>query len=99
MTIREYLQNRKLLTDGAFGTYFSGKYNSEMLPELANMKAPDQVRTIHREYIAAGARLIRTNTFASNCTNLNCDRTALRENILAAEVIVERNTDRIRVRD
>ena len=89
MTIREYLQNKKLLTDGAFGTYFSGKYNSEMLPELANMKAPDQVRTIHREYIAAGARLIRTNTFASNCTNLNCDRTALRENILAACLIAQ----------
>ena len=87
MTIREYLQEKKLLTDGAFGTYFAGKYNTEMLPEQANLSAPEQVRTLHREYIQAGARLIRTNTFASDTENLHCSRQTLRENILAACLI------------
>ena len=34
--IRERIQQKKLLFDGAFGTYYGGKYDTEQLPELAS---------------------------------------------------------------
>ncbi len=60
------LKTRKLLFDGAFGTYYALKYDTKELPELANTRYPERVREIHKEYIDAGAQIIRTNTFASN---------------------------------
>ncbi|MGN1014740.1 MAG: bifunctional homocysteine S-methyltransferase/methylenetetrahydrofolate reductase [Butyricicoccus sp.] len=64
--IAEYLQTQKLLTDGAFGTYYAEKYQTEDSPELANLEHPERVLEIHREYIEAGAKLLRTNTFTAN---------------------------------
>ncbi len=83
MQIREYLKTRKLLTDGAFGTYFQAKYNEVVLPELANIQAPDFVRQVHEEYVEAGARLLRTNTFASNTRQMQASLEQVKENILA----------------
>ncbi len=60
------IKNQKLLMDGAFGTYYAGLYDTRELPELANIKYPERVLRIHREYIEAGAQIIRTNTFAAN---------------------------------
>ena len=84
MQIREYLENKKILTDGSFGTYFSTKYNSDKLPESMNTLNPELVEEIHREYIDAGATLIRTNTFASSREMLKEDGSGLAENIKAA---------------
>lgn len=64
--IRERIQQKKLLFDGAFGTYYGGKYDTKQLPELANLEAPERVKEIHREYLEAGAQILRTNTFAAN---------------------------------
>ena len=69
-TIREVLQSRKLLCDGAFGTYYATKYDTRQLPELANIQHPERVRQIHDEYIVAGAEIIRTNTYACNTAML-----------------------------
>ena len=66
MTIRKYLQNQQLLPDGSFGPYYAEKYQTEEMPETANESSPERVRDIHLSYIDAGAKLIRTNTFASN---------------------------------
>lgn len=67
MFIRDYLQEKKIITDGALGTYYASKYNApEEIPERANINYPDRIKSIHQEYIVSGARLIRTNTFASN---------------------------------
>ncbi len=83
MNIREYLKSRKLLCDGAFGTYFNSM-GMDMLPERANTDAPDKVCAIHCEYIKNGARLIRTNTFASCRKVLNCTEDELKTNLLSA---------------
>ena len=64
--IRERIQQKKLLFDGAFGTYYGGKYDTKQLPELANLEAPERVKEIHTEYLEAGAQILRTNTFAAN---------------------------------
>lgn len=55
-----------IIFDGAFGTYYAGLYGSEEYPESANIRHPERVLAIHREYIASGANAIKTNTFAAN---------------------------------
>lgn len=75
MKIEEYLKKHRLLADGAFGTYYAQlSRNPELAAEWANLREPELVKQIHREYIAAGARLIRTNTFAANQELLLCER-------------------------
>lgn len=91
-TIKDTLKKQKLLFDGAFGTYYAQVYDTKELPELANTMYPERVRRIHREYMEAGAQIIRTNTFASNTVSLNMPWEAVQENIrqgyrLAAESV------------
>lgn len=84
MKIQDYLKQHYLLCDGAFGTYYASRFHTEEMPELANLTYPDRVRSIHSEYIQAGARLIRTNTFACNTSLLHKDFDQVEENIDAA---------------
>lgn len=61
------LQERVLLADGAMGTmlYNKGVYLNLCFDEV-NLTNPDLVKSIHREYIQAGAEIIETNTFGAN---------------------------------
>lgn len=79
--IQEQLTQQKMLFDGAFGTYYGYIYDTKELPELANTMHPERVCRIHREYIEAGAQIIRTNTFASNTVSLDMPWEAVGENI------------------
>ncbi|MCX7973625.1 MAG: bifunctional homocysteine S-methyltransferase/methylenetetrahydrofolate reductase [Candidatus Aminicenantes bacterium] len=70
MKIEEWLnlfQERVILADGAMGTmlYNKGIYLNLCFDEV-NLTNPDLVRSIHREYIQAGAEIIETNTFGAN---------------------------------
>lgn len=89
MEIRDYLQNKRILTDGAFGTYFIEKYNYQELPELANFTHQDWVSNVHSAYIAAGANLIRTNTFAMNSGTLHWEFSQVQEGIVEAIAIAQ----------
>ena len=64
--IREYLkQGKPLLFDGAMGTQsacLSGNMDENC--ELANVWDPEEIRGIHRDYLKAGCRAIKTNTFS-----------------------------------
>ena len=80
MNIREYLKKSKLIADGSFGTYYSKKYKTVDIPEYANITAPQRISEIHTEYINSGAKLIRTNTFASNTYSLDCSIEQVKEN-------------------
>lgn len=64
--ITDYLENHVLLMDGAMGTYYNQLYPYEKEAEEANLLKGDQITAIHKEYIKAGANMIRTNTFAVN---------------------------------
>lgn len=82
--IEEYLKKNILITDGAMGTYYAqitGNYN--VLPEYANISDPQMIERIHKEYIAAGAKLIKTNTFSANRFALGISRSAVKDIILA----------------
>lgn len=89
MNIREYLKKSKLIADGSFGTYYSQKYKTVDIPEYANITASQRISEIHTEYINSGARLIRTNTFASNTYSLDCSLEKVKENIRAAYKIAK----------
>lgn len=56
-----------LICDGAMGTmlYAHGIYLNRCFDEL-NLSQPELVAAIHREYVAAGAQILETNTFGAN---------------------------------
>lgn len=64
MEVREYIKNHVLVFDGAFGTYFAEQYPEyHHAYEDANIEVPVRVLSTHRQYVAAGCRALKTNTF------------------------------------
>lgn len=65
--IRSYLKSgRPLLFDGAMGTCFAARPGrAEQRCELANRICPDEIAAIHRAYLEAGCRAVKTNTFTA----------------------------------
>ena len=65
---RERLQNNEVVVfDGGVGTYLyeKGIFINTCFDEL-NITNPDIVSEVHRDYVAAGADVIETNTFGAN---------------------------------
>ncbi len=67
------LEQRVLVFDGAMGTQLQALDLSpedevvlEQCPELLNATNPAAVQSIHRNYLAAGADVVETNTFGGN---------------------------------
>ena len=62
----ERIKDGPIVCDGAMGTLLD-LYEYEELPhEIQNIKNPDIVERMHREYIAAGSEIIESNTFSAN---------------------------------
>jgi methionine synthase / methylenetetrahydrofolate reductase(NADPH) len=63
----ECLAERPLLFDGAMGSllYDRGVFHTHSYDEL-NLSRPELIASVHREYRAAGADVIETNTFGAN---------------------------------
>ncbi len=68
----EALKAGPLVFDGAMGTqlYERGYFITRAFDE-ANLAHPDLVREIHADYVAAGARILETNTFGANREHLS----------------------------
>lgn len=67
MDLRDYLKHNLLLFDGGMGTYFSARsHRVGSGCELASLSQPELIADIHREYLEAGCKAIKTNTFAVN---------------------------------
>src|SRR3954466_8029070 len=58
---------RIFLFDGAMGTmlYQRGVFINQCYDEL-NVRSPDLIREIHRQYVKAGAEVLETNSFGAN---------------------------------
>ena len=71
MGFLDELQSRFLPGDGAMGTMLleSGAPADGCLEELC-VSAPEEVSAVHAAYVAAGARVIRTNSFGANAVRL-----------------------------
>jgi len=72
MSLLEELETGIVCGDGAMGTLLldRGVPVDHCLEELC-LSEPDRVRRIHDEYVAAGARVIETNTFGANAVRLS----------------------------
>lgn len=69
MGLLERLKTHVLTADGAIGTVLYG-YGLEYCHEEMNVQRPELIEKIHREYIAAGADIIQTNTYGANAIKL-----------------------------
>lgn len=78
--IKEYLKENVLLCDGAMGTYYSELTGNDVsYCEFGNIDDKDTIKKIHTEYISAGAKLIRTNTFSANTYDLSVSLEKLKD--------------------
>lgn len=69
--IKELLKDNILICDGAMGTYYSEITGNDVsYCEFGNLNDKETIKRIHKEYIGAGAKLIRTNTFSANTYDL-----------------------------
>lgn len=80
--------NQLTLLDGAMGTMLqqSGLKPGE-LPELWSLTHPDRLAEIHRQYIAAGSRVIYANTFGANPRKLAGTGYTVAEAVTAAVAV------------
>ncbi|MDR0848443.1 MAG: methionine synthase [Propionibacteriaceae bacterium] len=76
-SLRSVLGRRVLVADGAMGTMLQRQnldptdfQGYEGCNEMLNLTRPDVVGEVHRQYFAAGADLVTTNTFGANFTAL-----------------------------
>src|SRR4029077_11236117 len=67
----ERLKHSPVLCDGAMGTllYAKGVFINQCYDEL-NLSQPELIRTVHQEYLQAGAEVTETNTFGGNAFRL-----------------------------
>lgn len=96
MNINEYIKDSILVFDGAMGTYYSKLKNNAFNCEIANINDASTILSIHREYIRAGCKAIKTNTFAANEILLECDFKTVKNIIKSGyEIALEatKNTD------
>ena len=83
MNFRTLLKKSIVVLDGAMGTQLQGAgLPLGELPEEWNLSRPQVIEGIHREYFAAGADVVYTNTFGANCLKFG-DRT---EEVVSAAV-------------
>src|SRR6516225_1139360 len=67
----DLFDERVLVLDGAMGTMIhqaplsieTDYLGRENCPEILNVRRPDVIQDIHRQYLEAGADIIETNTF------------------------------------
>lgn len=68
---KEHLKNELVIFDGAMGTMLQSKgLKAGDLPELLNITQPELIVEIHEDYLAAGAKVLTTNTFGANALKL-----------------------------
>ncbi|WP_066188355.1 MULTISPECIES: bifunctional homocysteine S-methyltransferase/methylenetetrahydrofolate reductase [Gracilibacillus] len=69
-TILEKLKNQLVVADGAMGTLLYAHGGNRCF-ESYNTTHPEQILSVHRSYIEAGAELIQTNTYGANYIKLS----------------------------
>ena len=78
-TLRDLLNSRVLVADGAMGTMLQAQGDLDLerdfqglegCNEVLNVTRPDVVAAVHRAYLEAGSDCIETNTFGTNLAAL-----------------------------
>lgn len=80
--VRELLAQGVLLFDGATGTALCAQSGEGVAVERLCLTQPQRVLALHRAYLAAGCKAIKTNTFAAHvslaCENKDDQKTLIR---------------------
>ena len=79
MRIEEYIKTAPLIFDGAMGTYYAEVNSSVEKCELANLSNRELILDIHKKYLKAGCKAIKTNTFGANKIYLESDFETVKE--------------------
>lgn len=88
--LKELIKEKILIFDGAMGTMLQKKgLKVGENPELLNVKSPDIIEEIHKEYIESGANVITTNTFGANERKLKLCNLQVEEAVDAAVQIAK----------
>lgn len=66
MKLKQALESRVLVGDGANGTLLQSFGFSEYPYDYANVRAPELVQKVHESYFDAGADFVETNTFQAS---------------------------------
>ncbi len=67
MTFKELLKKDFIIYDGGMGTILQDKgLKTGENPNVLNIKSPNIIVDVHREYVNAGSDIICTNTFSTN---------------------------------
>ncbi len=75
-----------MLADGAMGTLLHERGVSfDQCFDALNLAKPNLVESIHREYLAAGAQVIETNTFGANAARLEAHGLADQVRVIARQ--------------
>ncbi|MBU9713937.1 bifunctional homocysteine S-methyltransferase/methylenetetrahydrofolate reductase [Evansella tamaricis] len=69
MGFLEDIRKQTVIADGAMGTLLYSYGIGNCFEEL-NLSHPEQIKSIHRSYLQAGAQLIQTNTYGANYEKL-----------------------------
>ena len=86
----ESLSEGRLIFDGGYGTALSPHLLPGEAPEALNERAPEVVGALHREYLRAGANIVKTNTFGINPAKYpDCAERVRRAVEIAAEAVGE----------
>ena len=68
-TIVDILKKKRLYFDGGTGTVLQGRgLRAGEPPEIFTLTHPEIIEELHREYLSAGADIIKTNTFGVNAS-------------------------------
>lgn len=96
MKVREYIKTTPLIFDGAMGTYYAEVDSSTEKCELANLNNRELILNIHKKYLEAGCKAIKTNTFGANKVYLESDFEKVKDVItqgynIAVEAVSEKD--------
>lgn len=90
-----------ILFDGGFGACLQHRgLEPGSAPETWNLAKPDEVRRLHKDFVAAGAMIIETNTFGANARRFRAGevKDPLSENIrTACRLAIEASGGRVLV--
>jgi len=60
------LKNKILFLDGGYGTEFIKRGHGNIISEMLNIKNPQVVEQLQKEYVLSGSDILLTNTFSAN---------------------------------
>ena len=91
--IRDRLGKELLFFDGGMGTLLQerGLAPGE-LPETWNISRPEEIKTIHKNYIKAGSDIVLTNTFGANALKFHAEGCSLEQTVKTAVRLIKEAT-------